>query len=52
AKFGIERLFLHAANIQFVHPASEQKLDIHAPLTANLEQALNQLRQAQSSPEL
>ncbi|RND26021.1 RNA pseudouridine synthase, partial [Vibrio cholerae] len=28
AQFGIERLFLHAANIQFVHPASEKKLEI------------------------
>ncbi|ENM5756772.1 23S rRNA pseudouridine(955/2504/2580) synthase RluC [Vibrio mimicus] len=47
AKFGIERLFLHAANIQFVHPASEEKLEIHAPLEAHLEQALTKMRQAQ-----
>lgn len=47
AKFGIERLFLHAANIQFVHPASEEKLEIHAPLEAHLELALIKMRQAQ-----
>ncbi|ENM5743188.1 23S rRNA pseudouridine(955/2504/2580) synthase [Vibrio metoecus] len=46
AKFGIERLFLHAANIQFVHPASEAKMEIHAPLEAHLEQALAKMRQA------
>ncbi|KJX80937.1 hypothetical protein WB56_04345, partial [Vibrio cholerae O1 biovar El Tor] len=46
AQFGIERLFLHAANIQFVHPASEKKLEIHAPLEAHLEQALTKMRQA------
>ncbi|MGO1296002.1 MAG: 23S rRNA pseudouridine(955/2504/2580) synthase RluC [Vibrio sp.] len=44
AQFGIQRLFLHAANIQFVHPGSNEKMDISAPLEERLEQALSRLR--------
>lgn len=44
AKFGIDRLFLHAANIQFVHPGSGEKMEINAPLDAGLEQALAKMR--------
>ncbi|MCG6431924.1 pseudouridine synthase, partial [Vibrio parahaemolyticus] len=46
AQFGIDRLFLHAANIQFVHPASGEKMEINAPLDAKLEKALAKMRQA------
>jgi 23S rRNA pseudouridine955/2504/2580 synthase len=43
-KFGLDRLFLHAANIQFVHPATEEKQIIDAPMEAKLEQVLKKLR--------
>ncbi len=44
SQFSIERLFLHAANIQFVHPATEKKMELSAPLGAELEQALAKMR--------
>ena len=44
AQFGIQRLFLHAANIQFTHPGSNERVEIHAPLEKRLEKALEQMR--------
>lgn len=44
AQFGIDRLFLHAANIRFVHPATEEQMEINAPLDSKLEHALTQMR--------
>lgn len=38
-KVGLNRLFLHAANIKFTHPGSEEKMDISAPMEARLEKA-------------
>ncbi|AQP35741.1 23S rRNA pseudouridine(955/2504/2580) synthase RluC [Vibrio anguillarum] len=46
AQFGIDRLFLHAANIRFIHPSTEVLMDINAPLDTQLEQALVKLRNA------
>jgi len=46
AQFGIDRLFLHAANIRFVHPATEEQMEINAPLDSKLEHALTQMRSA------
>ncbi|NCO45536.1 MAG: 23S rRNA pseudouridine(955/2504/2580) synthase RluC [Vibrio sp.] len=46
AQFGIDRLFLHAANIRFIHPSTEALMDINAPLDTQLEQALTKLRNA------
>lgn len=46
SKFGIKRLFLHAANIKFVHPGTEKAMELNAPLDKNLENALSKLRQA------
>lgn len=46
AQFGIDRLFLHAANIQFTHPASGEKMEINAPIDAKLEKALAKMRQS------
>ncbi|MCB5359142.1 23S rRNA pseudouridine(955/2504/2580) synthase RluC [Vibrio lentus] len=43
-KVGLNRLFLHAANIKFTHPSSEDKMDISAPMEARLEKALTGLR--------
>ncbi len=44
-KVGLDRLFLHAANIKFTHPGSEEKMDISAPMEARLEKALTGLRE-------
>lgn len=44
AKVGLNRLFLHAANIKFIHPATDEKMDISAPMETKLETALAQLR--------
>ncbi len=43
---GLDRLFLHAANIRFVHPKTEQWLEINAPMDEQLESVLQALRQA------
>jgi len=43
-KVGLDRLFLHAANIKFIHPGSEEKMDISAPMEAKLEKAIAGLR--------
>ena len=43
-KVGLNRLFLHAANIKFTHPGSEEKIDISAPMEKRLERALTGLR--------
>ena len=40
----LERNFLHAAELEFEHPRSGKKLDLRAPLPAELEQFLQQLR--------
>lgn len=43
-KVGLDRLFLHAANIKFTHPGSEEKMDISAPMETKLEKAIAGLR--------
>ncbi|MGD8172303.1 23S rRNA pseudouridine(955/2504/2580) synthase RluC [Vibrio sp. TRT 21S02] len=43
-QFGLERLFLHAANIKFIHPATEQWMEINAPMERKLEKVLAGLR--------
>ncbi|CAH6810267.1 23S rRNA pseudouridine(955/2504/2580) synthase [Vibrio chagasii] len=43
-KVGLDRLFLHAANIKFTHPGSEEKMDISAPMEARLDKAIAGLR--------
>jgi 23S rRNA pseudouridine955/2504/2580 synthase len=42
---GIDRLFLHAANIKFRHPSNDEWMEISAPLEAKLEKSLAKLRQ-------
>ncbi|MBA5761858.1 23S rRNA pseudouridine(955/2504/2580) synthase RluC [Vibrio sp. 404] len=44
AKVGLDRLFLHAANIKFVHPGTEEWMEINAPMGTKLEKALSGLR--------
>jgi 23S rRNA pseudouridine955/2504/2580 synthase len=44
AKVGLDRLFLHAANIKFVHPGTEEPMEMSAPMEAKLEKAIAGLR--------
>ena len=41
---GLNRLFLHAANIRFVHPATEASMEMNAPMGEQLEAVLASLR--------
>lgn len=45
-KLGLNRLFLHAANIRFVHPSRGDTMEISAPLDKPLENVLAGLRKA------
>lgn len=42
-KLGLKRLFLHAASFSFFHPISEQKIEIDAPMPAELTAVVNSL---------
>lgn len=44
-KTGLGRLFLHAANIKFIHPNTDEAVDISAPMEPVLERCLAKLRQ-------
>ncbi|WP_038172890.1 MULTISPECIES: 23S rRNA pseudouridine(955/2504/2580) synthase RluC [Vibrio] len=44
SKVGLDRLFLHAANIKFQHPSNDEWMEINAPMEPKLEQALAGLR--------
>ncbi|MCL9774300.1 23S rRNA pseudouridine(955/2504/2580) synthase RluC [Vibrio methylphosphonaticus] len=44
AKVGLDRLFLHAANIIFVHPSTEKRMEIHAEMEPKLKKAIAQLK--------
>jgi 23S rRNA pseudouridine1911/1915/1917 synthase len=41
---GIGRQFLHSARLQFIHPMTDQAVDVHSPLPADLAAALERLR--------
>lgn len=43
--FGLKRLFLHASGLTFIHPKTEQKMQLTAPLDQPLAQLLEKLRQ-------
>ncbi len=43
-KAGLNRLFLHAANIKFQHPSNDEWMEINAPLGQKLEEVLTRLR--------
>ncbi|WP_064605187.1 23S rRNA pseudouridine(955/2504/2580) synthase RluC [Photobacterium sp. J15] len=43
-KTGLNRLFLHAANIRFTHPKTEEEMEINAPMESKLQKAIKQLR--------
>lgn len=45
---GLNRLFLHAASIEFTHPGTKQRLKIEAPLEPALNQVLKKLTRVNS----
>ncbi|WP_121144754.1 23S rRNA pseudouridine(955/2504/2580) synthase RluC [Orbus hercynius] len=45
-KTGLNRLFLHAANVQFTHPTTGETMQLHAPLDDVLQTCLAVLRQS------
>tara|TARA_R110001599_G_scaffold347855_1_gene574525 strand:- start:5470 stop:6459 length:990 start_codon:yes stop_codon:yes gene_type:complete len=49
-KLGLKRLFLHAASIEFIHPLSNERIKIEAPLEPSLEKLLNKLTKADVHP--
>ncbi|HCG8130552.1 TPA: 23S rRNA pseudouridine(955/2504/2580) synthase RluC [Vibrio parahaemolyticus] len=46
AQLGLDRLFLHAANIKFQHPSNDEWMEINAPMESKLEKVLVGLRKA------
>ncbi|MWP63144.1 23S rRNA pseudouridine(955/2504/2580) synthase RluC [Gilliamella sp. Pas-s25] len=40
----LNRLFLHAASVKFIHPKSLQEMQLHAPMDATLQACLTYLR--------
>lgn len=46
---GLERLFLHAASIEFTHPLTEKRIKVEAPLAPTLETLLSKLTVAKTS---
>ncbi len=49
AQLGLKRLFLHAAELRFLHPGSEVTMSINAPLPEDLEAVLLRMRSVKSS---
>jgi 23S rRNA pseudouridine1911/1915/1917 synthase len=45
-ELGLRRQFLHARRLAFPHPFTEETVDVESPLPADLQQALEQARQA------
>lgn len=44
--YGLPRLFLHAARIEFLHPWTEERLEVRAPLASDLREFLLRLPDA------
>ena len=44
-KFGLDRLFLHAAHIKFTHPSTEQLVEIDAEMEVKIKRVLERLRE-------
>ena len=42
-KLGLNRLFLHAAQLRLVDPSTEKKIDVRAPLDQRLQGAVERL---------
>ncbi|WBA07827.1 23S rRNA pseudouridine(955/2504/2580) synthase RluC [Salinivibrio kushneri] len=46
---GLDRLFLHAATIRFVHPGNDETMTLNAPMEPKLERVLDGLRAKNAS---
>ncbi|MDO6427786.1 23S rRNA pseudouridine(955/2504/2580) synthase RluC [Thalassotalea sp. 1_MG-2023] len=46
---GLDRLFLHAASIEFTHPLTEKRIKVEAPLAPSLDALLSKLTVAKTS---
>lgn len=44
-RYGVERLFLHAKRLEFIHPYTDKIVCIESPLPPDLEQALAKIRE-------
>jgi 23S rRNA pseudouridine1911/1915/1917 synthase len=44
-ELGLERQFLHAARLGFIHPFTEARVDVESPLPPDLQAALERGRQ-------
>jgi 23S rRNA pseudouridine955/2504/2580 synthase len=40
-KEGVRRLFLHASRLGFVHPLTKEKVELHAPLPAEMQKFID-----------
>ena len=47
----LERPFLHAARLVFMHPTEQRKLEFDSPLPADLQAVLDDIRERQAPPE-
>ena len=43
-KLGLKRLFLHAEKLSFLHPVTNEKLNLHAPMPEELQNFLDKLK--------
>ncbi len=43
---GLRRLFLHAAQLEFTHPDSEERMTVDAPLDDDLQKLISKLKRA------
>ena len=48
----LDRNFLHAARLEFVHPATGKSLELEAPLPAELEAFLSAMTKAEQTPSI
>ena len=46
ARFGLERQFLHAARLSFVHPMTGEDVDVRSPQPGDLAEALRRAEKA------
>lgn len=50
-KLGVKRMLLHASRLQFMHPLSEQRIDVTAPLPEDFNDIIKQLTEDSSADE-
>ncbi|MBC76699.1 MAG: pseudouridylate synthase [Halobacteriovoraceae bacterium] len=48
--YGIDRIFLHATQLSFIHPITEKEVEINCPLPVDLQNSLSKMRQREFTP--